>query len=154
VAALSANRIVELPPEKRPAPLQLAQHVPAIGVVLLEELPPTALPVLLRRPAVVAHAGPDERKRLDRPDVGVPFEEFPLPPQELFEATRVERADAAPEDEMLGWRHGRDRVELQEAEPANCVEDPARGAVEQLCANRDPPSLLLRHDLGHGPSQA
>ena len=38
---------------------------------------------------------------------------------------------------MLRRRDGRDRVELEEAEPPHRVEDAARRAVEELCANRD-----------------
>src|SRR5205823_9641330 len=39
--------------------------------------------------------------------------------------------------------------ELEEAEPPHRVEDAARRAVEELCANRDPPRLLGRDRPGH-----
>ncbi len=50
---------------------------------------------------------------------------------------------------MLRRRHGRDRVELEEAEPPHGLEDSLRPAVEPLRADRDAPRLLDRH-LTHG----
>ena len=47
---------------------------------------------------------------------------------------------------MLRRRDGRDRVELEEPEPAHRAEDAARGAVEELRPDRDPARLLGRDD--------
>ena len=87
------------------------------------------------------HQRANQRQRLDRIDERVPFEEAPLDPEQAVELARIERAEPAPEDEVLRRRDGGDRVELQEAEPANRVEDAARGAVEELCADGDPARL-------------
>ena len=46
---------------------------------------------------------------------------------------------------MLRYGDGRDRVELEEAEPANGVEDAGRGAVQGLGADGDPAGLLDPH---------
>src|SRR4029077_14243354 len=69
---------------------------------------------------------------------------MPPPREKLVELVCAELSQPAPEDEMLGRRDGRDRVELEEAEPAHGLEDSARGAVEALRVYRDPSRLLAR----------
>jgi len=124
---------------KRPAPLELAQHVAAEGRVRLQELRPPALP---RMPAALAaHARQDERQVLDRVDERVPLDEPPLLPQQPVELCAVEGPEPAPEDEVLWRRHSRDRVDLEEPEPADGIEDTRRGAVEQLGSHRNPARL-------------
>jgi hypothetical protein len=46
----------------------------------------------------------------------------------------------------VGRRDGRDRVELEEAEPAHGAEDAARRAVEELRPDRDPARLVGSDD--------
>jgi hypothetical protein len=95
-----------------------------------------------------AHTGAEQREVLDRPDVGVPLDELALVPEQAVELAGVVRAEAAPEDELLRRCDGRDRVDLEEAEPANRLEDVARGAVEELRADRDSACLLESDDAG------
>mgnify|MGYP003457244285 CR=1 FL=1 len=57
----------------------------------------------------------------------------------------VDPAEPAPEDQMLRRCDGRDRIELQEAEAADGVQDVGRRPVEELGANGDPPRLVLRN---------
>src|SRR5439155_23772391 len=78
-----------------------------------------------------------------------PLAELPLLPEKPVELGGVERTEPAPEDEMLRRRDRRDRIELEEAEPAHRLEDSVRAAVEPLRADRDAPRLLDR-DLTHG----
>ena len=96
------------------------------------------------RPA--PHPRLEEREILDRPDVRVPLEELLLVPEQPIELGDVVRAEPAPEDELLRRRDRRDRVDLEEAEPADRVEDGRRRAVEELSADRDPPRLLRRDE--------
>jgi len=63
-------------------------------------------------------------------------------PQESIEIGDVARTKPAPEDEVLRRCDRRDRVDLQEAELPDRVEDVFRRAVEELRADRDPPRLL------------
>ena len=63
----------------------------------------------------------------------------------------VVRTEAAPEDELLGRSNGRDRVDLEEPEPSDRVEDVRRGSVEELCPDRDAPRLVRRDEV-HGSS--
>ena len=105
--------------------------------MLADEL---AVPALVRvsgGAAVAAHHGAEERQRLDRPDERLPFEEQPVLPEQPVELGGVEGPEAAEEDELLGRRDRRDRVELEEAQPADRVEHAGRRAVEQLRAHRD-----------------
>src|SRR5438132_903977 len=74
-------------------------------------------------------------ERFDRIDERVELDELPFLPEQAIELGRLERAEAAPEDEVLRGRDGRNRVELEESEPANGLQDAASGAVEQLRAN-------------------
>jgi hypothetical protein len=95
------------------------------------------LPFQSPRPTRLTHPGTDQRQRLDRPDEGIPLDQLPLDPEEPIELRGVEGADPAPEHGVLGPRHRRDRVELEEPEPAHGLEDVARRAVEKLRANGD-----------------
>ena len=64
-------------------------------------------------------------------------------------------AEPAPEDEVLRGRDGRDRVELQEAEPSHGLEDARRRAVEELRRGRRSAGPRPRRPpsrLGHAPS--
>jgi hypothetical protein len=47
---------------------------------------------------------------------------------------------------LLRRRDGRDRIDLQEAQLPDRVQDRSRGSVEQLCANSDPACLLESDD--------
>src|SRR5262249_56570512 len=76
-----------------------------------------------------------------------------LLPEQALELVRVVGAEPAPEDELLRRRHGRDRVELEEADAPDGVEDARRGAVEELGANGDAPRLFLT-DEPHRASRA
>src|SRR5713226_7523248 len=137
-----ARVVLDLPRQQRPALLELAQYVAAEGRVRLQELGPPALP---RMPAALAaHAREDERQVLDRVDEGVPLEEPALLPQQPVELRAVEGPEPAPEHEVLWRRHSRDRVDLEEPEPADGIEDTRRGAVEQLGSHRNPARLVLR----------
>ena len=144
--------VLELAREQRAPPLELAQDIAPEGGVLLHELPPPAVALEGRRAPVPAHEGPQERERLDRIHERVELDEPALLPQQPVELGRVEVAEAAPEDEVLRRRDGRDRVELEEAEPPNGVQHPARRAVEQLRAHRDPPGVREAHPPRHGAS--
>src|SRR5205807_2222571 len=134
--------VLELAREERTAPLELAQHVAAKPRVLLQELAPPPVALVRRRPAVPPHPCTEQRERFDRIDERVELDERPLLPQQAVELGGVERAEAAPEDEVLWRRDGRDRIELEEPEPAHRLEDAARRAVEQLRADGDPTSVL------------
>src|SRR5439155_7747226 len=76
----------------------------------------------------------------------VPFEERPVFPEEAVELRGVVRSEPAPEDELLRRGDGRDRVELEEAEVTDGVDDVGRQAVEELRPDRDPACLLERDD--------
>jgi hypothetical protein len=95
-------------------------------------------------PVAAAHERPEQRQILDRVEEGVPLDELPLLPEQAVELGRVERPEPAPEDEVLRRGHRRDRVELEEAEPAHGVEDLPSPAVEALRADGDPPRLFRR----------
>src|SRR5438270_11807664 len=124
-AGLGGGVILQLSPEQRATPLELAEDVAAEARVFPQELLPPALARRGARPAVAAHARLDERQRLDRPDERVPLEELPLLPEQPVELGGLVGAEAAPEDEMLRPSDGRDRVELEEPEPAHRLEHAA-----------------------------
>ena len=90
------------------------------------------------------HPRLDQRQRLDRIHEGVPLEQLPLDPEQVIQFCGVERAESAPEDQVLRPRDGRDRVDLEEAEAPNGVEHALRGAVEKLRADRDAARLFER----------
>ena len=141
---LRAERaVLELPREQRPAPLQLAEDVATKGAVLVQEVAHPALGLVVRRGSPAAHETPHDGKLLDRPDEGIPLEERALVPQQAVELRHVVRAQSAPEDEVLCGRHGRDRVELQEPEPADGLEHVRRGPVEELRPDGDTAGLGL-----------
>jgi hypothetical protein len=93
-----------------------------------------------------AHARSQQWKILDRPDVRVPLEELAFVPDQAIELGGIVRTEAAPEDELLRRRDGRDRIDLEEAQAVNCLEDVAGGAVEKLRADSDPACLLESDD--------
>jgi hypothetical protein len=142
--------VLELAREQRVPPLELAQDIAPEHGVVLHELPPPAIAHEGRRAPVSAHEGPQEWERLDRIDERVEFDEPALLPQQPVDLSRVEVAEAAPEDEVLRRGDGRDRVGLEEAEPPNSVQHAGRRAVEQLCAHRDPPGVREGHPPRHG----
>src|SRR5207253_9176216 len=151
-AAVVDRAVLELARQERPPALELAKHVAPERRIRPQELvaPPVALVPL--RAAVPADARLDQRQRLGRIDEGVELEELPFLPEQPVELGRVESAEPAPEDEVLGWRDRRDRIELEEPEPAHGVEDAASGAVEELRADGDP-ARLLRRDRSRQPGQ-
>ena len=99
-----------------------------------------------RAGAPPTHAREQQRKILGRPDVGVPLDELSLVPEQAVELGDVVRPETAPEHEVLRRRDGRDRVDLEEAERADGVEDGRRRAVEELRAHGDAARLLRRDD--------
>ena len=131
-----AWRVLDLAREERAAVAQLAQYVATEGGVLLEKGDQSAV----EGPVAAAHACLEERQVLDRVDERVPLDELSLLPEQPLELGGVERTEAAPEDEMLRRRDGRDRVELEEAEPAHGLEHaPGRvvgGGPGSLAARR------------------
>src|SRR5215207_1160351 len=139
----SGRRVLEVARQQRPAPFELAEDVPPESSLLLQELARPALP-LVAAPRL-AHPRADEWQVFERPDERVPLEEFPLFPQKAIELRLVERAEPAPEDELLRRRDSRDRIDLEEAEPADRLENVARRPVEELRANREPSRLLRRN---------
>src|SRR5262245_2127226 len=145
--------VLQLPREQRPALFERAHHVAAEGGVLLQKLVPPAIPQVVRGPPVLAHQPAQQRQRLDRPDERVPLDQLLLVPEEAVELARVERPEAAPEHEPLRRSDGRDRVELQEAEPPDRVDDALRGAVEQLRADGDSARFLRAdgYSIHRGP---
>src|SRR5881398_1768611 len=80
----------------------------------------------VERPVAPPHERPEHRKVLDRIDEGTPLDELPLLPEKTVELGGVERAEPAPEDEVLRRRDGRDRVELEETEPVHGLEHSTR----------------------------
>src|SRR5207247_10140040 len=91
----------ELARHQRPAALELAEHVLAEASVLPQELGAAALPRVLADP-LAAHPREDQRVVLDRADECPVLEQLPLLPEEPVELADVERAQAAPQDEVLG----------------------------------------------------
>ncbi len=135
---------LDLAAEQRAARLELAQDIAPEGRVFLE----------VRDEVVVSGAGAPAHLRLQQRQVfggieeRVPLDELPLLPEQPVElGAVVGRAEPAPEHEVLRRRDGRDRVELQEAEPADRREHVRRRAVEQLRADGDPPRLLERDSV-------
>jgi hypothetical protein len=141
----SGRSIFELAREQRPAPLQLAEDVAAESGVLPQEVVPAPLPGKHACAAIPPHQRPDQRQRLDGPDERVPLEQLPLHPEEPIQLAGVERAEPAPEDELLGGRDGRDRIDLEETEPTDGLKQASCRPIQQLGADGDPSRLLLRH---------
>ena len=98
---------------------------------------------------VAPHPRTDQRERLDRPDEGVPLEQRLLDPEQAIELSSVKLAQAAPEDEQLRRGDRRDRIQLEKAEPAHRLENPGRGAVEELRAHGYASRFLDAHAPGH-----
>ena len=130
---------LEVPREHRAAPLELAEDVPAEACVRRQEVAHPGVAAL--RP-VTAHPGADERQIVDRPDERVPLEELPLLPDEPVELGDVEPAEPAVQHEVLRRCDRRDRIELQEAEPLDDVQDTGAAPVQQLRAHGDAPRAL------------
>ncbi len=128
VLTLHAHVILDLAGQERAALLELTQHVAAEGGVRLQEL--AAAPAGGVAASRAAHARAEQRQVVGRPDEGAPLDELALLPEQPVELGAVEGIEPAPEDEVLRRRDGRDRVDLQEAEPAYGVQDVRRGAVE------------------------
>ena len=138
--ALVIGRVLDLSGEERPSLAKLPEDVAAEGGMLLQP----GEDVAVRRPVAATHERLEDRQILDRIEERIPFNELSLPPDQLVELLRRERAEPAPEDKMLRRRDRGDRVELEEAEPADGLEDAACAAVQPLSAHRDPPRLLDR----------
>ncbi len=131
--------VLNLARQQRAAALELAEHVPAVRPVLLQERdqPP------VERPVGPPHPRPQQRQILDRPEERIPFDEQPLLPEQPVELGRVVTiAEAAPEHEVLRRGDDGDRVELQEPEVPHGGEHVGRASVEQLRAHGDAPRLL------------
>src|SRR5215468_7011776 len=137
--------VLELPRQERPAALQLAQDVSPQPSLLLKELLRPAVP--FEGPPRLARERPNQREIFDRVHKCAPLEQLPFLPQQPVELGRVVRAEPAPEHEPLRRRDRCDRVELEEPELADCVEDAAGRPVEQLRADSDPARLLDADDL-------
>src|SRR6266545_4489262 len=98
---VTPRSVLELAGEQWAVALELTKDVALEACVLLQELADPALPVVPRPVTVTAHARTDERQVLDRPDERVPLDELPLLPEQPVELGAVERAEAAPENEVL-----------------------------------------------------
>ena len=135
------RRVLDLARQQRAALAELLQDVAAVGRVLLEpgDDPPVEWPV------AAAHERLEDGQVLDREDERVPLHELSLLPQEAFELGGLEGPEAAPQDEMLGRSDARDRVELEEAKPADGLEDAVRALVQYLRAHGHPPRDLDRY---------
>ena len=151
-SALHGGVVFELSREERSAPFELAQHVASEARIRFQERRTAALPVVRRTAA--AHPCAQQRKRLDRPHVRVPLEEPALDPEQPLQLGAVVRAETAPEHELLRRRDGRDRIDLEEAEPPDGVEDRARGPVEELRAHCDAPCFLEADDVTRDGGEA
>jgi hypothetical protein len=140
--------VLELARRERAVTLELAQDVAPQAGLLLHELPGPGVP-RLRAPRR-AHQSFDQRQVLARIDERVPFEELSLIPEQPVELCPVVPGDAAPENEMLRRRDGRDRVDLEAAEVPDRRQDVGRRPVEQLRTHGDAPGLPDRK-LAHVP---
>src|SRR5262249_37060318 len=145
-----ARRVLHLAGEERATLSELSEDVAAVGGVLLE--PVDDVPVC--SPVAAAHEGLEDRQVLDRIEVRVPLHELALLPEQPVDLLGLERAEPAPEDEVLRRGYARDRVELEEAEASHGLEDAVRAAVERLRADRDAPRFLDRHLTHDGPPPA
>jgi hypothetical protein len=96
--------VLELAREQWAAPLELAEHVPPETSLLAHEVLRPLVP--LQVTPGLAHPGSNERQVFDRPDERVPFEQLSLLPEQPVELGLVERAEPAPEDELLRRRDG------------------------------------------------
>src|SRR5215211_3334842 len=114
--------------------------------MLFHELLRPALP-LVAAPGL-AHPRPDEGQEVDRPDERVPLEKLLLLPQEPVQFAPVKRAEAAPQDEMLGRGDDGDGIDLEKTELPDRREHITRGPVEELSAHGDPPCLCEAEILG------
>src|SRR5580765_1605162 len=138
--------VLELAGGQGAVSLELAQDVAPEPGLLLHELFLPSLPLGVAPGR--AHQGPNQRQVVDRVDEGVPLEELSLLPEQPVEVGAIVGSEPAPEDEVLGRRDGRDRVDLEAAEVANRRQDVPRRAVEELGAHGHPP-CLGRCDLAH-----
>ena len=118
--------VLELAREQRATPLELAQHVTPERRFSARKLANPALGQYWVDRRHRACSAADDRQRLYRPEERVPLEEHALLPEKPVELGGVVRAEPAPEDEVLGRRDGRNRVELEEAEVPDRLEDAAR----------------------------
>jgi hypothetical protein len=121
--------IGELAREQGAVPVELSKNVSLEACMRLQELGAAALPRIGSR-GPPPHPGSEQWKVLDRPDVRVPLDERLLFPEQPVELGDVVRSEPTPEDELLRWCNRRDRVDLQEAELSDGVEDGGRRPVE------------------------
>jgi hypothetical protein len=85
------------------------------------------------------------------------FEKEPFLKEQPIQVIWLERvSEPAPEDEMLGARHGGGRVELQKAKPRNCVEHISWTlCVQELSRDRDlAGSFACEADHRHEPTES
>ena len=150
VLAAVAGRILDLAREERPALAQLLQDVAAEGGTRLDPLDDPAV----EWPVAPPHERLQHRQVLARVEEGAPLDELPLLPEQPVELGGVERAEAAPEDEVLRRRDAGDRVELEEAEAAHGLEHSVGVAPEALRADGDAPRLLDRQLTHIAPPRA
>jgi hypothetical protein len=104
--------------------------------------------VLVEGTIPAAHKRLEDRQVFARVEERAPLDELSLLPKQPVELGGVERAEPAPEYEVLRRRDAGDRVELEEAEAAHGLEHPAWSTIETLRAHRDAPRLLDA-DLTH-----
>src|SRR6266516_1666824 len=123
----------DLAREQRSALFELAQQMPLEAGVPPQELSSPLLVFCLAPPP--AHARADEREVLDRPDECTPLEELAFFPKQSVELGRVVGSEAAPQDESLRGCDRGNRIDLEEAEPANWRVYAVGAAVEKLSAD-------------------
>ena len=107
-----------------------------------------AINAQVERPVAAAHPRPQKRQILGRPDERVPFDELSLLPDQPVELFAVVRPEPAPEHEVLRRRDRRDRVDLEEPEPAHGVEHRRSPSRRAAGPQRDAAGLL-RCDRPH-----
>src|SRR5439155_25135372 len=129
---------LELAREHRAVLLELAPDVAPEARVRLPQLHGPALPRVRALPPA-PHPSAHERQRLERPDERVPFEQLALLPEQALELGAVVLGPkSAEQDEVLRRGDRGDRVQLEEAEAADGVEDIGRAPVEELRTDGDP----------------
>jgi hypothetical protein len=111
LVASRAGVLADVAREHRAIARELAQDVASQACVLAKEL--VSHPLRGREPgSPPTHACAEQWEVLGGPDEGVPLEQLAVLPEQTVELGDVERSEAAPEDELLGRRHGGDRIHL------------------------------------------
>ena len=144
--------VLELAREERPAPVELAEHVPLERRVPLQELSASTLPGAASSPRACIRARTIGRSSIGQMNAAH-SNSFRLPEKPVELVRVVRNPEPAPEHEVLRRRDGRDRVELQPSERPDGPEHVGSEAVEQLRTHGDAARLLDRdHAVRHAAS--